>query len=339
MKTRNILAMAAMATIAMASCSQEENLAPVTNFPADGVIRITTNVDAPRTRAGFTTDNLLGFNLKITTKNGDGSVDNNYSYYAFMKKQDGGTWGSRKWDDTDTPLTMLWKSSTQKITATAMREPSSATSEGNFNDKFIVSVREDQSTEENATFSDYLYMVPTDIDPTAIPSQLVTGGKLKITLSHLLSKVNITLTLATEFNATGLPTANPVTLPVIGGTMKGKLFTPTTGVWGAFDGNTATPIIPYHDAATGYTAPTTAADKAVVKYEAILIPQTVGASTFTVAFTIGGKLYEWKSTNGVTFESGKQYALALTVGKDLITPSNITSSEWTEGTGGSLETE
>ncbi|MCI6491442.1 MAG: fimbrillin family protein, partial [Prevotella sp.] len=67
-------------------------------------------------------------------------------------------------------------------------------------------------------------------------------------------------------------------------------------------------------------------------YEAILIPQTIDASTFGVKVKIGNKSYTWKSANAVTLEGGMKYTLNLTLGKDELTLNTISVSNWNKET-------
>jgi len=76
-----------------------------------------------------------------------------------------------------------------------------------------------------------------------------------------------------------------------------------------------------------------------VEYECILVPQTVAAGGFSVTFTLGGKAYEWTSSDAVTLKGNTSYTLALTVGDDIVTVNSINAKAWTAGADGSLETE
>lgn len=83
MKTIKNLAMLAVAALAAAACSHDKNLvAPTDHFPADGVIRVATDVTRPQTRAGMETGNLTTFQLRVKNPVSDG-----YSYNALMKKE------------------------------------------------------------------------------------------------------------------------------------------------------------------------------------------------------------------------------------------------------------
>ena len=60
-----------------------------------------------------------------------------------------------------------------------------------------------------------------------------------------------------------------------------------------------------------------------------------------------GKRYEWTSADPVELKSGYRYTLNLSMGNDVVLlkggsgsdNGGITATKWTEGTGGSLETE
>lgn len=89
MKTIKNLAMLTIAALAAAACSHDKNLvAPTDHFPADGVIRVATDVTRPQTRAGMETGNLTMFQLRVKNPVSDG-----YSYNALMKKE-GSDWVS-----------------------------------------------------------------------------------------------------------------------------------------------------------------------------------------------------------------------------------------------------
>jgi len=82
MKTIKNLAMLAVAALATAACSNDENLVtPTDHFPADGIIRVAADVTDPQTRAGMETNNLKMFQLRVQNP-----VNDTYSYNAQMKK-------------------------------------------------------------------------------------------------------------------------------------------------------------------------------------------------------------------------------------------------------------
>ena len=101
MKAIKILAMAALATTVFASCSNDEDLVQ-SSYPADNVVRVTTNVDDITTRAFHTTNTLDEFAFCI------GNADNNkYSYNNILMTKEG-----TKWNPS---VQMLWQNSTQPV--------------------------------------------------------------------------------------------------------------------------------------------------------------------------------------------------------------------------------
>ena len=101
MKAIKILAMAALATAVFASCSNDEDLAQ-SSYPADNVVRVTTNVEDITTRAFHTTNTLDKFAFCIGNAN-----SRKYSYNNIMMTKEG-----TKWNPS---VQMLWQNSTQLV--------------------------------------------------------------------------------------------------------------------------------------------------------------------------------------------------------------------------------
>lgn len=330
MRTKNFLTIAVLAgAMTLAGCTSDNDtvITENPNFPADRVIRVTTNIDAPMTRAGITSDNIDNFNIKINN-----AANSHYSYYGLCNKQSK-AWISYTDGSMNTPLTMLWQNSTQTVTVTALSQMGMMNlTETRFTTAYSYNVESDQSRELELKISDILYMQPTIVNPT---TDLV-DGKLPITFKHLLSKVNISVTLGTELNTTPGTATNPISGPMVNGTI--SKFDWNASINSTFDLSkySATAITPFTSA---YTAGSGTTTKAVANYEVILVPQTVAAGGFSVTFTINNKEYTWTSTDAVNLESGRQHNLALTVGKDIVTLGSLSAKAWTEGTGGNIETE
>ena len=349
MRTRNILA--AVATIALlTSCTTDDNTPNAGSFPADGIIRVATNVTespfqggrANVTRAGMTDDNIKEFILKIENLSTDPEAAEKYSYYAAMQGSNANGWESYGFDADGKPtidFTMLWQNSTQPVKVTAVRA-GEFVSEEYFDQASRYGVFTSQNLDGYIELSDYLYMPTTTIYPnkTGGNDGLTADGKLPINFVHIMSKVNLTVTLATEFNVAPGTTTNPITALTVNGTKQWVNFNPSTGTTTDYNDPGNTPITPWHNA-PAYTAGDATTTKAVAHYEVILAPQTVAAGEFIIAFTINGKKYEWTATADVTLVSGKQHELKLTVGKDIVTGSDITAEPWEPGMGGDKETE
>ena len=332
MKTIKNLAMLAVAALTAASCSHDENLvAPADHFPADGIIRVATDVTRLQTRAGMETANLKTFRLRV-----ENPVNANYCYNALMKLENG-EWVSYDNAGTD-KLKMLWQNKTQKVNVAAVCIPSdiTLTDENWLATGSIVpvniKVEADQSNADRLNKSDLLAMKNHEVDPA---NDLTPQGKMKVELKHRLAKLNLTVQLGTQFNLNGAGTAaNPITAVSVEGTK-------TEATWKLIEDamteqGSATPVKPL----TGIYTPGQGETKsAVAKYECILVPQTIAANGFQVKIAIAGKTYTWKSLAEVNLKPDMQYELTLTVGKDVVIVGGFSATPWTDGGTQSIETE
>lgn len=308
----------AVLALLFASCSSDDGLLDNLNYPADNVVRVTAQVDAPSTRA-MTTDNLKEFYLSITN-----SANSTYSYQDVKFEKTADTWQPEN--------QLLWQNATQAVTVKAQTwKPQ--------NDSDSPAVETDQSTQGNFDKSDYLWFY----DDNFVPQDKLKNQKIDINFKHGLSLLDIQITYGTEFNA-----ATPLEATVISNMkVKGSkiVFTPTfqnastttlsSSITIAESGD-ATDIAPYH---SGFTAATTQTEHAVDKFSCILVPQTFSTGAFSVEFVANGKFYQWNSSDGITLESGKKYQLNLTLGKDLVMAGDIYSTAWDNQDSKNLETE
>lgn len=321
MKTK--IAILALAALSFASCNKNDEIPQNSNFPTDGVIRVATSVEGLKTRAGTTTDNIEELGLCVTN-----SSSPTYNYNNVQMTKSNGIWLSASM--------MLWQNSTQAVDIVAYTPYQGAVAYTTTTTDAIANVEADQSaTDESGIIaSDFLGVRKTGFVPK---NDLNANGKIDLELPHLMSKINLSITLGTEFNIAQGTATNPITDIKVNGTkLKGLCNFTTMAVTTAAADNDAASVIPF----TGtYTAGEAEAKNAVAKYESIFVPQTVAANGFTVSFTIDGKPYEWKSTAAVTLVGGNQHNLKLTVGKDFVSVDSFGSSEWGTGTGSDLETE
>lgn len=329
MKTIKNLAMFAVAALATAACSHDENfVAPIDHFPADGVIRVAADVTLPQTRAGMETSNLTMFQLRVANP-----VNATYSYNAQMKKENG-EWMSYKNDGSE-KMMMLWQSKTQKVNIAAVCIPDVTLTDENWKatgaTPVDVAVEADQSKADKLNKSDILTMKNHEFNPA---TELTTGGKMKVELKHRLAKLNLTVKLGTDFNMNGIGTTNnPITEVSVNGTN-------TKAAWALVADELnglgeAKPVKPF---AGAYTAGQSEKKNAVAQYECILMPQTIGANGFMVKIVMGGKSYTWKSETGVTLAPDTQYSLTLTVGKDIVVIGSFTATPWIDGDTQNIET-
>ena len=329
MKTIKNLAMLAIAALATAACSNDENLVtPTDHFPADGIIRVAADVTDPQTRAGMETNNLTMFQLRVQNP-----VNDTYSYNAQMKK-DGDQWVSYKNDGSE-KMMMLWQNKTQKVNVAAVCIPGVTLTDDNWKatgaTPVNIMVEADQSKADKLNKSDILAMQNHEFNPA---TELTTGGKMKVELKHRLAKLNLTVKLGTDFNMNGIGTTNnPITEVNVNGTNTKAAWTLITDEFsGLSEKKSVKPL------QTSYTAGNADKQNAVAKYECILLPQTINANGFAVKIVIGGKLYTWKSGDKVTLTSNTQYNLTLTVGKDIIVIGNFTATPWIDGDTQNIET-
>ena len=329
MKTIKNLAMLAVAALATAACSNDENLVtPTDHFPADGIIRVAADVTDPQTRAGMETNNLTMFQLRVQNP-----VNDTYSYNTQMKK-DGDQWVSYKNDGSE-KMMMLWQNKTQKVNVAAVCIPGVTLTDDNWKatgaTPVNIMVEADQSKADKLNKSDILAMQNHEFNPA---TELTTGGKMKVELKHRLAKLNLTVKLGTDFNLNGIGTTNnPITEVNVNGTNTKAAWTLITDEFsGLSEKKSVKPL------QTSYTAGNADKQNAVAKYECILLPQTINANGFAVKIVIGGKLYTWKSGDKVTLTSNTQYNLTLTVGKDIVVIGNFTATPWTDGGTKNIET-
>ena len=329
MKTIKNLAILAIAALATAACSNDENLVtPTDHFPADGIIRVAADVTDPQTRAGMETNNLTMFQLRVQNP-----VNDTYSYNAQMKK-DGDQWVSYKNDGSE-KMMMLWQNKTQKVNVAAVCIPGVTLTDDNWKatgaTPVNIMVEADQSKADKLNKSDLLAMKNHEFNPA---TELTTGGKMKVELKHRLTKLNLTVKLGTDFNLNGIGTTNnPITEVNVNGTNTKAAWTLITDEFsGLSEKKSVKPL------QTSYTAGNADKQNAVAKYECILLPQTINANGFAVKIVIGGKLYTWKSGDKVTLTSNTQYNLTLTVGKDIVVIGSFTATPWTDGGTQNIET-
>ncbi len=352
MKTRNYLSALALtaATALLTACSADGDT-PGTNpnFPQDGVMRFTTSVaDAVHTRSfGYDDTNVTTTDHHLwVTPTGDNPPADYPSYKNYLLHHTAeagwGTYSDLGSDGVYAPATLLWQDKTTPVEVVA----------SNFGDGWArielstaqsISVYASQTIDDFIKYSDPLYFKgtvnpalntdATDADGNVTAYALTSDGKIRLPLRHICSKLNIVLTLGTEFSQSGglgTQEASPITAMQVNSVYKQVLFDMTKGEFGEFkswDGSAVTPgsvTLANEQGTTAsantWTPATDATGKAVATYHCILIPQTVAAGTFSVTFTLGGTNYKWAPTQDITFESGKEYTLPLAVGDDTDTP-------------------
>lgn len=300
MKKANILTTAALATL-LAACSNDSDVLNTPDY-ADTPIGLNVNVSPMATRAGYEQGALTegSFGLYLTTE-GTNS-DERYNCTNREVKYDNG------WTIQGEQL--LWKSNDATVTYYAYLPYTGTVSDAT---NYAFTVQTDQSNENNVKASDLLW--------TGGRQDATAGKALDINFKHALSKLNVTLTKGTELE-NGL-TFTSVTLSNCATATTVNLTDGTVG--------TATN--------SGQTITLYAATENK-QYECILVPQTFAQSLKVEITGNNGKVYTFTSNKDLTFASGEQYTLNLTVGRNKVTTGTISAESWgDEQQGGNLVTE
>ena len=299
MRKIQIFAMAALAAI-FAGCSNndDEVMKPKESLK-DTPINVNVLLTDIQTRAGYdNTNQPTLFYLSID------QAGENYDYTNVVMKYDGSKWVAyESADESAVQKQMLWEGSTGNVTVTA------ATFSLETSPSYSLSASADQSSDAKLKSSDHLCYYSNKVEPSA--------SGISISFDHIMSKLEIALTLRDEFE--GL--TDPITSVMLSGTSLTATYAPANAdKWS--DYSTADEVIK--------TCPLVAydTDARTATYEVILLPQTVAANTFCVTIFIGDKSYEWTSANAVTLASSNKYTLALTVGKNKVSGNSFTAAPW-----------
>ena len=299
MRKIQIFAMVALAAI-FAGCSNndDEVMKPKESLK-DTPIDVNVLLTDIQTRAGYdNTNQPTLFYLSID------QAGENYDYTNVVMKYVNGSWVAYESDAEDSAQKLLlWEGSTGNVTVTA------ATFSLETSPSYSLSASADQSSDAKLKSSDHLCYYSNEVEPSA--------SGISISFDHIMSKLEIALTLRDEFE--GL--TDPITSVMLSGTSLTATYAPANAdKWS--DYSTADEVI--------NTCPLLAYDKnaRTATYEVILLPQTVAANTFCVTIFIGDKSYEWTSAEAVTLASSNKYTLALTVGKNKVSGNSFTAAPW-----------
>ena len=279
------------------------------------------------------------FSLTIVNRNTESSeLAKKYTYVDKVFSKTSGDWACSE--------TLLWQKATTPVDIVAF----APAQEGKFNgvcdnDRNIkpitYSVADDQSTSSDN--NDLLYYYAKDFNP----GTSLVDKKLSIQFNHAFCMIDINVTLGTEFNKPKVLDDSPIVKVTLGGTKIAANVDVTkaaTSVVTASETATAAKIITTKGT---FDKAANAEANAISRFSCIAIPQTVAANTFKVSLMTAGKLYEWTSAAPVELKSGYRYTLNLSMGNDVVLlkggsgsdNGGITAYPWTDGTGGSLETD
>ena len=334
MNSKHLL-LASAAILSLAACNKTMTEPVQSQFPEDGVMRFTTNLNdaaTVQTRSTITTSDLTTFKVKIVNP-----ASATYSYFEAVYLISG------EWTPNNR---MLWQNDQNPVTVTAAYLGSHDLTDAEFTGGANLTVASDQTSQANLNAQDLLTMPTKDIANPSTEQTLLSGGKLVINLYHGLAKLDVTLELANEFYNVDpkLNNASDITDFTISGTNTGYTFQPMTMAntnYGTVSVTTSTAadIKPFQSEFTAATADN--GKHSTAKYESIVVPQQIAAGALTVSFKIGSRSFSWTNTEAYTLEQGKLYTLPLTVGSDIVTlgASALTVKSWNGETGGNLTTE
>lgn len=293
MKAIQFFAITALGAALFASCSNEEELA-TGSYPSDNLIRVTAGVNNDMTRSDEATTALTK-NFSLTVVN---NTNDKYSYANEIFSLNGGT----EWTCSNK---LLWQNLTTPVEIVALYPATDAntfsgvyTKENNTIGTITYSVNSDQSTAADA--DDLLLYHNTNF----VPEKDLQDGKLDIQFNHAFCRVDIEVTIGSEFNATNGLAENPIKGIRVEGTKTTADINLASAPPTITAKGDATSIIPTPG---DFTPAASAANQAVARYSCMVIPQT---ADLNIVLHISDREFEWTGTK-MALESGKQYTLKL----------------------------
>lgn len=293
MKAIQFFAITALGAALFASCSNEEELA-TGSYPSDNLIRVTAGVNNDITRGDEATTALTkNFSLTVVNQTND-----KYSYANEIFSLSSGT----EWTCSNK---LLWQNLTTPVEIVALYPATDASKfsgvyskENNTIDTITYGVNSDQSTAAEA--DDLLLYHKARF----VPKDDLKEEKLDIQFNHAFCRVDIEVTIGSEFNATNGLAENPIQGIRVEGTK----------IAADIDLASASPTITAKGDATSitptpgnFTPAASATDQAVARYSCMVIPQ---AADLNIVLHTSDREYEWTGTK-MALESGKQYTLKL----------------------------
>ena len=253
----------------------------------------------------------------------------NNSKYSFSSTRfypDGGRWVS--------DIQRLWQGSQIAVDMLAL-SPSVPTRELSISDEkssplFSWEVESVQTSGSYA--SDLLYTWKSNSTPNISD---VSAAGFSIGLKHAMSLLKINVTLATEFNAEGVPQSCPLEyLSIDGLKRKGDYYNYIP--YSTWEGIELRPVVGSEGSINSYMKSYTSSESdkqsCSAEYECILLPQQVSSFTVKAGTLIKEVSFTPTLAADFKFEAGKYYTLNLKVGKDKIEMvGGISASAWTSG--------
>lgn len=293
MKAIQFFAITALGAALFASCSNEEELA-TGSYPSDNLIRVTAGVNNDMTRGSEATTALTkDFSLTVVNQTND-----KYSYANEIFSLSSGT----EWTCSNK---LLWQNLTTPVEIVALYPATDANTFSGVYSKenksygtITYGVNSDQSTPAEA--DDLLLYHKANF----VPKNDLKEEKLDIEFNHAFCRVDIEVTIGSEFNATNGLAENPIKgIRVEGTKIAADIDLASASPTITAKGD-ATSIIPTQG---DFTPAASAANQAVARYSCMVIPQ---AADLNIVLHTSDREYEWTGTK-MALESGKQYTLKL----------------------------
>ena len=293
MKAIQFFAITALGAALFASCSNQEEL-ETGSYPSDNLIRVTAGVNNDMTRGDEATTALTkDFSLTVVNQTND-----KYSYANEIFSLN----SNHEWTCSNK---LLWQNLTTPVEIVALYPATDASTFDGVYSKdnkscgtITYGVNSDQSTADDA--NDLLLYHNANF----VPEDDLKDGKLDIQFNHAFCRVDIEVTIGSEFNATNGLAENPIQGIRVEGTkiaadINLASASPTITTKGDAASITPTP--------RDFTPAASATNQAVARYSCMVIPQ---AATLNIVLHTSDREYEWTGTE-MELESGKQYTLQL----------------------------
>lgn len=293
MKAIQFFAITALGAALFASCSNQEELA-TDSYPSDNLIRVTAGVNNDMTRGDEATT-ALNKNFSLTVVN---NTNDKYSYANEIFSLNSGT----EWSCGNK---LLWQNLTTPVKIVALYPATDAnifsgvySKENKSYGTITYSVNSDQSTADEA---DDLLLYH---NARFVPKDDLKEEKLDIQFNHAFCRVDIEVTIGSEFKATNGLAENPIQgIRVEGTKIAADINLASASPTITAKGDAAS-IIPTQG---DFTPAASATNQAVARYSCIVIPQT---ADLNIVLHTSDREYEWTGTK-MALESGKQYTLQL----------------------------
>ena len=293
MKAIQFFAITALGAALFASCSNQEELA-TGSYPSDNLIRVTAGVNNDMTRGDEATTALTQ-NFSLTVVN---NTNDKYSYANEIFSLSSGT----EWTCTNK---LLWQNLATPVEIVALYPATDANTfsgvyskENNTIGTITYGVNPDQSTDNDA--NDLLLYHSANF----VPKNDLKEEKLDIQFNHAFCRVDIEVTIGTEFNATNGLAENPIQGIRVEGTKIAADINLASAPPTITAKGEAASIIPTPG---NFTPAASASNQAVARYSCMVIPQT---ADLNIVLHTSDREYEWTGTK-MELESGKQYTLKL----------------------------